>query len=148
MSCPINYYYYLPQTALVGSQTLLASDLTLADLPMVASVAAGTTGLGRVVLGLRLAAEEEGVEQHAAQVDAAAALLQAAGTAYTIVKYAPLVDHQQQKQRIQSSESSFNPVGSSVTSQHPFRVVKGNVALPSATMGVTAQDLRKVSYVK
>ena len=123
----------LLQAALVGSQALLASDVSLEDLSKIASAAAGTVGLVRVVLGLHLAEEERDLSQHGPQVEAAAALLSEAGTTYTIVKFARVLDE---------------PSGA----QHSYRVTKGNLALPTAeqeskaTNGVTSHDLRKVIY--
>lgn len=111
------------EAVLAGNEAWLSFNVTAAELPSYATIAA-KAGLKRVVFAVYVASDETG---EGITFDTACGILAAADVAYTIVK--------------------FGPVKKMEESKVPFRLVRGELALPTEGGVLSSEDLMRVSYV-
>ena len=111
------------EAALVGNEAWLSFNVTAAELPSYATIAA-KAGIKRAVFAVYVASDETG---EGITFDSACGILTAADIAYTIIK--------------------FGPVKKMEESKVPFRLVRGELALPTEGGVLSSEDLMRVNRV-
>jgi hypothetical protein len=111
------------ETALRGKDAWVSFNITAADLPVHADLAA-KLGLKRAVFAVNVGADAK-YSAAGATFDDVCAKLSAANVAYTIIKFGPVTE---------MAEAKF-----------PYRIVRGPLALPTEGQMLSSGDLMRVS---
>ena len=109
------------EMTLDGKDAWLNFNVTAADVPALAEIAV-KVGLKRVVFAVRVSPEESG---EGVTFDTAVATLSAASIAYTIIKY-----------------GTVRKMGEAI---FPYKIVRGDLSLPSVGDNLSSDDLMRVS---
>jgi hypothetical protein len=109
------------EAAVSGNEAWLSFNVTTAQMPAYATIAA-KAGVKRAVFAVYVGSEESG---EGVTFDSACGILSAANIDYTIIK--------------------FGPVRKMEESKVPFRLVRGELALPTEGGVLSSEDLMRVS---